>query len=87
MRVKCNSHGLKGEARRDYDFICQPNRPASSVAEHTLLGPEVMALITGPVKLAQCRQRLATATTFLVKCGAQALSCGNELRQSLHALA
>ena len=46
---------------------------------------EVWASIPRPVKSTQCRQRLATATTFLRSCVAQALSHGNGPRHLLYA--
>ena len=48
---------------------------------------EVWGSITGSVKLAQCRQRLATTATFLRSCVALALSRGDRPRSSLHASA
>ena len=48
---------------------------------------EVWGSIPGPVKSTQCRQRLATAATFLRSCVAQALSRGDMPRHSLHASA
>ena len=63
-------------------------RPAvSSVAKRTLSVREVWGSIPGPVKSAQCRQRLATVATFLRSCVAQALSRGDGPRNSLHASA
>ena len=63
-------------------------RPAvSSVAKRTLSVREVWGSIPGPVKSAQCRQRLATGATFLRSCVAQALSRGDGPRLSLHASA
>ena len=56
----------------------------SSVAKRTLSVREVWGSIPGPVKSAQCRQRLATAATFLRSCVAQALSRGDGPRYSLH---
>ena len=43
--------------------------------------------ILGQIKLAQCRQRLATAATFLRRCVDQVLSCGDGSLHSLHASA
>ena len=43
-------------------------RPVSSVAKRTLLEWEVRGSTPRPVKSAQCRQRLATATMFLRSC-------------------
>ena len=64
------------------------NSPAvSSVAKRTLSVREVWGSIPGPVKSAQCRQRLATVATFLRSCVAQALSRGDGPRNSLHASA
>ena len=57
----------------------------SSVAKRTLSVREVWGSIPGPVKSAQCRQRLATVATFLRSCVAQALSRGDGPRNSLHA--
>ena len=65
----------------------QLNRPVSSVAKRTLSVREVRGSIPGPVKSTQCRQRLATAATFLRSCVARALSCGDGPRRSLHASA
>ena len=65
--------------------IC--HRPASSVAKRTLSVREVWGSIPRLVKLAQRRQWLAITATFLRSCVAQALSCGNESRHSLHASA
>ena len=48
---------------------------------------EVWGSIPGPVKSAQCRQRLATAATLLRSCVAQTLSRGDGPRHSLHASA
>ena len=63
-------------------------RPAvSSVAKRTLSVREVWGSIPGPVKSAQCRQRLATVATLLRNCVAQALSRGDGPRNSLHASA
>ena len=59
----------------------------SSVAKRTLSVREVWGSIPGPVKSAQCRQRLATAATFLRSCVVQALSRGDGPRHSLHASA
>ena len=59
----------------------------SSVAKRTLSVREVWGSIPGPVKSAQCRQRLATVATFLRSCVAQALSRGDGPRNSLHASA
>ena len=55
--------------------------PISSVAKRTL---SVRTPNPGPVKSAQCRQRLATVATFLRSCVAQTLSSGVG---SLHASA
>ena len=59
----------------------------SSVAKRSLSVRKVWGLIPGPVKLTQCRQRLATVATFLRSCVAQALSRGDGPRNSLHASA
>ena len=59
----------------------------SSVAKRTLSVREAWGSIPGPVKSAQCRQRLATVATFLRSCVAQALSRGDGPRNSLHASA
>ena len=59
----------------------------SSVAKRTLSVREVWGSIPGPVKSAQCRQRLATVATFLRSRVAQALSRGDGPRNSLHASA
>ena len=59
----------------------------SSVAKRTLTVREVWGSIPGPVKSTQCRQRLATAATFLRSCVAQAPSRGDGPRNSLHASA
>ena len=59
----------------------------SSVVKSMLSVREVWGLIPGPVKLAQCRQRLATVATFLRSCVTQALSRGDGPRNSLHASA
>ena len=59
----------------------------SSVAKRTLSVREVWGSIPGPVKSAQCRQRLATVATLLRSCVAQALSRGDGSRNSLHASA
>ena len=48
---------------------------------------EISGSISGLVKSAQFRQRLATAATFLRSCVAQALSREDGPRHSLHALA
>ena len=56
-------------------------------AKRTLSVREVWGSIPGPVKSAQCRQRLATVATFLRSCVAQALSRGDGPRNSLHASA
>ena len=63
------------------------NQPISSVAKRTLSVREVLGSIPGPVKSAQCRQRLATAATLLRSCVAQALGHGDGPRHSLHASA
>ena len=69
-------------------MLMTSQRPAvSSVAKRTLSVREVWGSIPGPVKSAQCRQRLATAATFLRSCVAQALSRGDGPRHSLHASA
>ena len=60
-------------------------RPISSVAKRTLSVRKVWALIPGPVKSSQCRQRLATVATFVRSCVAQALSRGDGPCHSLHA--
>ena len=65
--------------------ICLP--AVSSVAKRTLSVREVWGSIPGPVKSAQCRQRLATVETFLRSCVAQALSRRDGPRNSLHASA
>ena len=63
-------------------------RPAvSSVTKRSLSVREVWGSIPGPVKSAQCRQRLVTVATFLRSCVAQALSRGDGPRNSLHASA
>ena len=63
-------------------------KPAvSSVAKRTLSVRELWGSIAGPVKSAQCRQRLATVAAFLRSCVAQALSRGDGPRHSLHASA
>ena len=59
----------------------------SSVAKRTLSLREVRGSIPRPVKLTQCRQRLATAATFFRSCVARALSRGDGPRNSLHASA
>ena len=59
----------------------------SSVAKRTLSVRGVWVSIPGPVKSAQCRQRLATVATLLRSCVAQALSRGDGPRNSLHASA
>ena len=59
----------------------------SSVAKHMLSEREVWGFNLGSVKSAQCRQRLATAATFLRSCVDQALSCGHGPRHLLHASA
>ena len=59
----------------------------SLVAKRTLSVREVWGSIPGPVKSAQCRQRLSTAATFLRSCVAQSLSRGDGPRHSLHASA
>ena len=45
------------------------------------LGAEGLGLIPGPLKSAQCRQRLATAATFLRSCVAQCPCPGTKLRK------
>ena len=75
---------LTADSVHYFDF----SRPAvSSVAKRTLSVREVWGSIPGPVKSAQCRQRLATVATFLRSCVAQALSRGDGPRNSLHASA
>ena len=59
----------------------------SSLAKRTLSVREVWGSIPGPVKSTQCRQRLATVATFLPSSVAQALSRGDDSRNSLHASA
>ena len=59
----------------------------SSAAKRTLSVREVWGSIPGPVKSAQCRQRLAIVATFLRSRDAQALSRGDGPRNSLHASA
>ena len=66
---------------------CELVPAVSSVAKRTLSAREVWGSIPGPVKSAQCRQRLATVAMFLRSCVAQALSRGDGLRNSLHASA
>ena len=51
------------------------------------LGAGGLGLILGPVKSAQCRQRPATAVTFVRSCVVQTLSHGDGPRHSLHASA
>ena len=63
------------------------NQYVSSVAKRTLSVREVWGSIPGPVKSAQCRQRLATVATLLRSCVAQAPSRGDGPRNSLHASA
>ena len=59
-----------------------------SVAKRALSVREVWGSIPGPVKSAQCRQRLAIVATFFFRsCVAQALSRGDRPRNSLHASA
>ena len=70
-----------------YFTNCFINRPVSSVAKRTLSVREVWGSIPGPVKSAQCRQRLATVATFLRSCVAQALSRGDGPHHSLRASA
>ena len=61
------------------------DRPlAQLLSAYTLSVQEVWGSNPGSVKLAQCRQQLATAATFLRSCVAQALSRGDGLRHSLH---
>ena len=67
--------------------ILYANLPVSSVFKRRLLVREVWGSIPGLVKLAQCRQPLATAATFLLSCVAQALSRGNGPRHSSHSSA
>ena len=59
----------------------------SSAAKRTLSVRKVWGSTPGPVKSAQCRQRLATAATFLRSCVAQVLHRGDGPRHSLHASA
>ena len=66
-------------------FLRRPRPAVSSVAKRTLSVREVWGSIPWPVKSAQCRQRLATAATFLRSCAAEALSRGDGPRNSLHA--
>ena len=66
-------------------FKSMCNGPAvSSVAKRTLSVRKVWDPIPGPVKLTQCRQRLAAVATFLRSCVAQALSRGDGPCNSLH---
>ena len=67
--------------------ISKTQPAVSSVAKRTLSVREVLGSIPGPVKSAQCRQRLATVATFLRSCVAQALSREDGPRNSLHASA
>ena len=63
-------------------------KPAvSSVAKRTQSVREVWDSIPGPVKSAQCRQRLVSAATFLRSCVAQELSRGDGPHHSLPASA
>ena len=72
----------------EFGLECSFKEPAvSSVAKRRLSVREVWGSILGPVKSAQCRQRLATVATFLRSCVAQALSRGDGPRNSLHASA
>ena len=48
-------------------FVCT-HQPVSSVVKHTLYVGEVWGSISEPVKSAQCRQRFATAASFLRSC-------------------
>ena len=59
---------------------------SSVVVKHTLSMREVWGSIPGPDKSAQCRQRLATAATFLWSCVVQALNRVDGPRHSLHVL-
>ena len=52
-------------------------RSIDVVAKHTADGAEDLGSIPGPIKSAQCCQRLATAAMFLWSCVGQALSCGD----------
>ena len=61
--------------------------PVSSVVNRMPSVREIWGSIPGPVKSAQCRQRLATIVKFLPSCVAQALSTGDGPRHSLHASA
>ena len=70
-----------------YMMHIYPEPAVSSVAKLTLSVREVLGSIPGPVKSAQCRQRLATVAAFLRSCVAQALSRGDGPRNSLHASA
>ena len=82
---------MRGRRRYYFNiFLCEIafDEPAvSSVAKRTLSVREVLGSIPGPVKSAQCRQRLATVAAFLRSCVAQALSRGDGPRNSLHASA
>ena len=80
-------HPLKYFSSCSIRFRGMFNSAVSSVAKRTLLVREVWGSIPGPVKSAQCRQRLATVATFLRSCVAQALSRGDGPRNSLHASA
>ena len=72
----------------DCNIVTDCDEPAvNSVANRTLSVREVWGSIPGPVKSAQCCQRLATAATFLRSCAVQALSCGDRPRYLLHASA
>ena len=81
--IKIKITSLKNVIFLSLDF----NQNTRSVVKQTLLVRKVWGSITGTVKSAQCRQRLATAQTFLQSCIAQALSHGDGPRYSLHASA
>ena len=81
-----NEQCIPTETSLYYLNMCQLKPAVSSVAKRTLSVREVWGSDPGPIKSAQCRQRLATAATFLRNCVSQALSRGDGPCNSLHAL-
>ena len=63
------------------------NLPICSAAKNIAFGAAGYRRDSPAGRIAQCRQRLATAAVFFRSCVAQALSHGNRPRHSLHASA
>ena len=67
--------------------MCDFDRPLVQLLSAQVVGAGGVGSIPEPVKSAQCRQRHATAATFLRNCVAPTLSRGDGPHYSLRALA